>query len=154
MTQPTCAERIKEQYNHRNETVAKMLKFHNGTAADELDELTEQFVEEFTKNEDREPSEDEVAKFRENASDNEYNEDSLVEFPLGFVITKVIKIELSTGGPADYLEVFIDPEYTETIVRVVYHFADWFDHAQMEVNENDPLWEFAEIYCDGLMDLV
>lgn len=153
MTQPTCAERIKQEYSNRNETVAKMLKFHNGTAADELDELTEQFVEEFTKNEDREPSEDEVAKFRENASDNEYNEDSLVEFPLGFVITKVIKIELSTGGPADYLEVFIDPEYKDTIVRVVYHFADWFDHAQMEVNENDPLWEFAEIYCDGLMDL-
>lgn len=154
MTQPTCEERIKEQYKDRNETIAKMLKFHNGTAQDELDELTEQFVEEFTKNEDREPTEDEIDKFRENASDKEYNEDSLMELPLGFTIHKVVKIELSTGGPADYLEVFIDPEYTDTIVRVVYHFADWFDHAQMDVNENDPLWEFAQIYCDGLMDLI
>lgn len=34
---------------------------------DDLDEETARFVEEFTKSEDREPTEDEIAKFRENA---------------------------------------------------------------------------------------
>jgi hypothetical protein len=153
MSEKTCKERIREQYDNRNESVAKMIKYHNGTAEDELDELTEQFVEEFTKTENREPTEDEVDKFRENASEKEYDEDSLMEFPLGFSIHKVIKIELSTGGPADYLEVFIDTADNNSIMRVVYHFADWFDHAQMDVSSNDSLWEFAEIYCEGLIDL-
>ncbi|NDB56884.1 hypothetical protein EB001_00295 [bacterium] len=154
MSEKTCKERIREQYDNRNESVAKMIKHYIGAANDDLDELTEQFVEEFTKTENREPTEDEVDKFRENAADTEYNEESLMEFPLGFTIHKVVKIELSTGGPADYLEVFIDPEYTDTVVRIVYHFADWFDHAEMEVSENDPLWEFAEYYCEGILDLI
>lgn len=154
MSEKTCKERIREQYDNRNKTVAKMIKHYIGAANDDLDELTEQFVEEFTKNENREPTEDEVDKFRENAADTEYNEESLMEFPLGFTIHKVVKIELSTGGPADYLEVFIDPEYKDTVVRIVYHFADWFDHAEMEVSENDPLWEFAEYYCEGILDLI
>jgi hypothetical protein len=154
MREPNCAERIKENYDRRNETVAKMIKHYLNQTEDELDDMTDKFVEEFTKTEGREPTEEEVDKFRESAADTEYNEESLMEFPLGFSVMKVIKIELSTGGPADYLEVFIDPQYTDTIVRVVYHFADWFDHAQMDVNDNDPLWEFAQYYCEGLMDLV
>lgn len=42
-------------------------KFNEQDILNLLDEETARFVEEFTKNEDREPTEDEIAKFRENA---------------------------------------------------------------------------------------
>jgi hypothetical protein len=40
-----------------------------------LEDETARFVEEFTKNEGREPTEEEVAKFRENVSINECDDE-------------------------------------------------------------------------------
>lgn len=140
-----CADLVKGQYESRNESIKQMLVHYTGQFSDEVDEQADQFIEEFTKTYNEDPSEEEVAKFKENYYKNtEYNEESLMEFPLGHSIEKVIKIELSTGGPADFIKVFLDD--TDYITNMTYHYFDWFDGAEIPVKEDDSMWEFAEHY--------
>lgn len=54
---------------------------------------------------------------------------------------KVIKILLSTGGPADWLELEVDDEGSPR--RLTYHYSDWFDHAEIKVPKNSYLWDYA-----------
>ena len=54
---------------------------------------------------------------------------------------KVIKITLSGGGPADWIEVKTDN--TGYILGMEYHYADWYDHAERKISENSYLWDFA-----------
>jgi hypothetical protein len=146
----TCKQLIKSQLDSRNESISQMIIHHTGQFIDHVDELAEQFVEEFTKTYENEPSEEEVSKFRQSIFDNtEYNELSLMEFPLGHSIEKVVKIELSTGGPADFIMVWVD-EYDNGVNKVVYHYQDWFDGASLDVKETDPIWEFAELYIESM----
>jgi hypothetical protein len=55
----------------------------------------------------------------------------------------VVKIEFSGGGPADYLKVTMD-EDGEFIERVDYFFVDWYDYAERKVDEDSPLYRYAE----------
>lgn len=48
----------------------------------------------------------------------------------------VITLTLSWGGPADYLEVHIDPDDRD-ITEIVYIFQDWFDGARRKVTGED-----------------
>jgi hypothetical protein len=68
------------------------------------------------------------------------------EYPLGISAYRVFRIELSTGRPADWLEVVCSgdtPRYEGPsgepyeVERIVYHFADWFDHAEDELQGPD-----------------
>ena len=80
----------------------------------------------------------------DNESDTEKVEEALIEmseFPAGIETFKVMKIILSGGGPADWVEVKID--YDGHVMGMTYHYADWFDHAQRKVSENSYLWDFA-----------
>lgn len=80
------------------------------------------------------------------SSDYETNDegyDELRDLALSIEEFTVIKCLLSTGGPADWLEIVVT-DYKEEIVKVIYHFADWFDHAEMVVEEDSPLYEYAE----------
>lgn len=54
---------------------------------------------------------------------------------------KVVKILLSTGGPSDWLEALIGDE--GDLFRLTYHYADWFDHAEIKVPDNSYLWDYA-----------
>lgn len=54
---------------------------------------------------------------------------------------RVIKILLSTGGPADWLELKVD-EYGD-VRGLTYHYSDWFDHAQIDVPKTSYLWDYA-----------
>lgn len=77
-------------------------------------------------------------------SDPEAVEEALSELHnLALEITsfKVIKILLSTGGPADWLELKVD-EYGG-VRGLTYHYADWFDHAQIDVPQDSYLWDYA-----------
>lgn len=64
----------------------------------------------------------------------------------------VLRIDIGTGGPADWLEVFYGPkEYFEQSTvptRIIYHFADWFDHASkvLEGDEFATAMRLAETY--------
>lgn len=61
--------------------------------------------------------------------------------PLEIVEYRVVKILLSTGGPADWIEVTLDND--DEIVRMSYHFSDWFDHAEKSVSRNSYIWQYA-----------
>lgn len=75
--------------------------------------------------------------------------DALYEFPLGITKYQVVRIDLSTGGPGDWIEAKIDDRSGE-IDSVTYHFSDWFDHAYRKVNEHSPIWQYVEQVVDTL----
>jgi len=71
--------------------------------------------------------------------------------PLGLEVRPVIVVQLSWSGPADWLEIELENDREHDIRRVTYHFADWFDHAERDVTEqNAPaLWRAVEDYTEG-----
>lgn len=66
--------------------------------------------------------------------------DELNNFALEISSYKVIKILLSTGGPADWLELKVD---NGEVMGLTYHYQDWFDHAETKVPEDSYLWDYA-----------
>lgn len=71
--------------------------------------------------------------------------DALYETPLGIDKYSVMKITLSAGGPADWLEVIYEMEGNISfIISVTYHFQDWFDHAERKVYRDEALYQYAE----------
>ena len=73
--------------------------------------------------------------------------EELDTLPIGSSWQNVVKIELSWGGPADWLEVWVDQD--GSVSHVVYHFADWFDHAERKIAYGTPLWRAADYYVVG-----
>lgn len=66
-------------------------------------------------------------------------------FAAGISKYAVLKIEISGGGPADWLEAYVDIESSEPeMFRLEYHYSDWFDHAQLLLSEDSPLFSLAE----------
>jgi len=76
-------------------------------------------------------------------------QDFIMEYALGFSKYQVVKIELSTGGPADWLECHVDDE--NCLFRVDYHFSDWFDHSELRVREGSALWRYAEEVVEWML---
>lgn len=70
------------------------------------------------------------------------------EYPLAVSTYRVHRIDLSTGGPADWLEVHVDPD-SAMASRIVYHFADWFDHAERVLE--GPEFDAAERFVTALI---
>lgn len=89
-----------------------------------------------------EPQTGDLERIEADSDDSEVVEERAQEYlwnlPLAVSRSTVFRIELSTGGPADYLEIFCNQdEERPEIVRIVYHFADWFDHAQRDLTGDD-----------------
>jgi len=57
-----------------------------------------------------------------------------------------MKILISTGGPADWLEILLDEENEPR--RIEYHFAPWFDHASVTLEGED--FEAADAFARAL----
>jgi hypothetical protein len=77
--------------------------------------------------------------------DGEEALDALYELALGISKHTVVRIDLSTGGPADWLEAIVLSDYKSHIIdEVRYHISDWFDHASIEVEKDSPLYRYAE----------
>jgi len=70
--------------------------------------------------------------------DSDTADDRLREIPLGLSAEPVIRVDLSCGGPQDYILWF---PYSG---RMTYHFLDWFDGAQLPIPEDSPLRRFVE----------
>lgn len=146
-----CKDLIDQNYESRNQLMEKLIMLNNGRFDEQIEQEVDRFVEEYTKTYETDPSEETIERFREELIKNEeYNETSLYELPLGHSMEKVIKIELSTGGPADFIKAYLDDE--NNLLRIVYHYQDWFDGAEKEVIENSPMWEFVEIYIDAYIE--
>jgi hypothetical protein len=121
--QKTCAERIDEHQKSREDYLAALYAIANG-----------------------EPGEVDGEEL-----DEESAAERIDELPLGVSTYTVLRIDLSTGGPADYLTAHLFKErYGYGVESVTYHFADWFDHAEQSVSEDSPLWTLAERYAECL----
>jgi hypothetical protein len=70
----------------------------------------------------------------------------LSEYPLAATVRYAVRVELSTGGPADYLEYIVDGD--GSVSRATYHFADWFDHAERALTGDD--FTTAERFLEAL----
>ena len=46
------------------------------------------------------------------------------------------RIELSCGGPADWLEVITD-ENNKEIEDIIYHFSNWWTHEEKDLNNEE-----------------
>jgi hypothetical protein len=68
--------------------------------------------------------------------------------PYGVTVVRTVRLTLSGGGPASWLDVELDE--TNSPAQVEYHFADWFDHAATVVTEEEApgLWRMAEQYAE------
>tara|TARA_R110000787_G_scaffold110744_1_gene219425 strand:+ start:639 stop:1052 length:414 start_codon:yes stop_codon:yes gene_type:complete len=68
------------------------------------------------------------------------------EYPAGVSKQTVYKVEISGGGPASWLEVWINDA---DITAIVYHFSDWYDHAERNLTgqELDDAESFVRSAC-------
>lgn len=112
--QATCAERIQEHLDSRIEYIDKKLRW--------MDAWNE----------------------ANNYLRAEAAETTLQEMPLSAEVIRQIRIDLSTGGPADYFVYDIDND--GYITGIEYHFADWFDHAETSLSSDE--YKVAEKFFD------
>lgn len=75
--------------------------------------------------------------------------DALNEFPLAISVEQItqIKIELSWGGPADYI--VVDVYDDGDIKSAKYHFADWFDHADYSIPKGTYMYDYVVNIVDS-----
>jgi len=85
-------------------------------------------------------------------SARETADERLDEMPLSVEIVRHVKILLGTGGPADWLDAELDSD--GDVRTLEYHFADWFDHASVPVDQDSPLWRYAERYAELTAEMV
>jgi hypothetical protein len=111
----TCAERIASQLASEEENLRDIFRVIDG----EID----------TNNEESETQQ----------MDNAYQE--LYEYALGTMTHQETIFTLSWGGPASYIEVIHNGVW---IVSVVYRFSDWFDTATQEIDEESPIYRYAQ----------
>ena len=71
--------------------------------------------------------------------DDAYEE--LHGYALGMNTRQETVITLSWGGPASYIEITHEGA---DIIRAVYRFSDWFDTATQELDDESPLYRYAQ----------
>ena len=69
--------------------------------------------------------------------------DWLNEYALALSKYHVYRLELSWGGPQDYIEFVYDPESRE-LLEITYHYLHWGCHAVREVKRNTKEWKTLE----------
>lgn len=67
-------------------------------------------------------------------------------YPLSVDTYKMTRIQLSWGGPSDFLDVKHDGHI---VLAVTYHFQDWFDGAVRDVEEGSKVWEYARTVIEA-----
>lgn len=81
--------------------------------------------------------EDQIKELMSDPNSEDYFDDPA----LSIDTTKLTKVCLSYGGPADYLEI----EHADgEIIRLGYRYSDWFDTAVTYLQDDSPLWQYAQ----------
>jgi hypothetical protein len=124
----TCEARIGAHLTSRMETFAALVKASQGAG---VAELTDAELSEITgyMDTDREEYDGDPDKLQEEAQERIY------ELPLAVTESRMVRIDLSTGGPGDWLEAQIDTD--GGITRITYWFNDWFDAAHRVLDGDD-----------------
>ncbi|CAB4135676.1 hypothetical protein UFOVP573_37 [uncultured Caudovirales phage] len=124
----SCESRIQDSQDNCEEYLTLMFKIVDNERLDEDDE-------------------DDV-KVLQLIEDECLDEDSIYEYALGTSVQKVMRIELSTGGPASFIEAYLDDE--NNVDEVFYHFQDWFDGAKRKVSSHSAIYRYAQFMAEGL----
>jgi len=78
--------------------------------------------------------------------------DDLYDFALGYNVRTIVDIQLSTGGPADWLEVHVDNGGKFPVIEgMKYHYSDWFDHAVVTVDVDSPFYRYVETIIESIL---
>lgn len=72
----------------------------------------------------------------------------LSELPLAVSIQRYLRVDLSMGGPAEWIEAKIDD--TGGIGSATFHYADWGTHDERPIEQDSALWRLAEHYLEGM----
>lgn len=75
-------------------------------------------------------------------SDFDEADEELWNLALDVQPVTTLRVTISTGGPADGLEIVLDTD--GDVSQVHYWFQDWFDGAKTDVYSDSPLWRYAE----------
>ena len=67
-------------------------------------------------------------------------------YPLAVSTRQETKIELSWGGPSDFLSVIHEGA---NVISVTYHFQDWFDGAVRPVEQGSKVWEYVRTVIEA-----
>lgn len=124
----TCEARISAHLTSRIETFAALIKAAQGAAVEEMADWELAEVTGYTDT-DRADYADEPYKLQEEAQERIY------DLPLAVTHSRMVRIDLSTGGPGDWLEAQIDED--GDITRITYWFNDWFDAAHRVLTGSD-----------------
>lgn len=74
----------------------------------------------------------------------------LNENTLGLSKTVIYRLDLSYGGPQDFIEFEYDEE-AQQLIRITYYYLDWFDGAKRDIKENTEEWEILEEIFNNIM---
>lgn len=121
--QGTCEERIGGALSDRIGRIGRLLAVED---ARDLGDVTDEQLSEVTNFTDPDRSEYEGQRGLDKL--NEDARECIEEMPLSVETFKVLKVLLSTGGPADWFEAQIDDD--GDILRIEYVYQDWFDGAR------------------------
>ena len=121
--QATCAERIEGQWAGRAED------FRALAAASDIEDIEELHPDTLKLCRDLGIDAEDADTIREQAYDR------ADEMPLAVTLARMVRVEMSTGGPADWLEYALDSD--GDVTRVEYVFQDWFDGARMTLEGDD-----------------
>lgn len=145
--QPTCAERIGEHLASRLENFGALVYLASGR-----DPATDGGLTSTERDSISQVAEGEGIDLQAPEDDRrEEAQQRIYEGPLSVERKILIRVDLSTGGPADWFEVVIDPSDPnefDRVERITYHFADWFDHA--ETTLVGPEFDAAREYLEAL----
>lgn len=132
--QPTCADRIQQHYDSRERHIHMLLSAALAEAVTDVPDNVRTELESLGVDLTNDETLSESSRTR------------LDELPLAISIRHTLRVDLSTGGPGDWFEVDIEPvnHGWQTCGNVVYHFADWFDHAAMETDGHGSLDDWAD----------
>lgn len=108
----TCEQRIAKHLESRLQSFRPILKALSG------DTLTVEELGEVTNLREPNPDDYDEEQLREMAQERQN------ELPLSVEKLTIVKVLLSTGGPADWFEAHCDSD--GTITRIEYVFQDWF----------------------------
>lgn len=127
---PTCEERIGA---HLESRLADFRALTDLAGAYDQETLTAALETPATREMYEEIKSDEFEEIGSNFDDlNESARTAIWELPLGVSSYRVFRVDLSTGGPGDWLEVTCSGD-----TRITYHFNDWFDHAERELHGDE-----------------
>lgn len=132
--QPTCAERIGEHMEGRLTDFRAIAELQDHDRDDDMFLPTRAL--------------EMLGEYDAAASEShaEAAAEILSSYPLGVTRYTTFRVDLSTGGPADWLEVVCRHDGSliaqlddgpHEVTRIVYHFSDWGDHAERQLDGAD-----------------